>query len=556
VSDPVKTPSDDADSGDKKTEDAESLALELELLKSKRRTEILEQRLARFKSLVPGSSSKGREGLVTVESGAGYLTEWVARSTVRALARRIAKNASSGLTADDRVLIVDSPKLIEADWRRKLIQARLGQIKADLEAREGQLAGALALVKVVEQPVQDPARTSESGGAANVEGARRVVDALHMGTPSADTAGEGSGTDAPAAPATAVASGLSTAGSIAALLGGAADVLSMVRTDYQVSKRDVQLTSASLAAEIVARLRESQPCTKFILETFSLLGESAVLDELEEVMTLRNALAQSADALRGFVGDDRLLPLYVERLAQAIKARDALSTAAPATEKANARVAVEKAEDDITLANANERPAVRQARSVLDGSVSQIVAVDAEIRAFLETPAEGGLPPIISAGIIARLKVPFKREPTFTHVLYVGVDNSGGEIVTRKGLFQPSGRVNYLGGAAGTWVLIKVDDSTITASGTEAEAMSLAYDLRRNSGTLVSVDRTVVDNGFKRFVRAVWRNLLGPFVKILAVALVLTVIVGFLLFLLAWVPWIVAVVQELIAQVTPAPLPT
>lgn len=239
----------------------------------------------------------------------------------------------------------------------------------------------------------------------------------------------------------AVGSAAAAAAAAGELAAVAADVMGYLRGGYDLGGQAVTLPDASLQALVAGRL-DRQRCTVF-LPTFCRLeaaGPIPVIEKLNECIRRRDRLASQVAALRGLSPGKR-------------------------------------GQGQETGTGDGEKDSARASASGVEAACKSAELLTGEFAAFneaLTSPTRsGGHPPLAAAALrqcLDRMRI--------THLLYLGVASSGGDMVLGRGLFG-SGKAGYLGGCVVTYVLARTSGE-ILAADTIAGHSSLKYDLGAN----------------------------------------------------------------------------
>lgn len=236
----------------------------------------------------------------------------------------------------------------------------------------------------------------------------------------------------------AAAGGVAAAvGAAAEVAGLAADVVGYFRAGYDIKGQTISLPNAALQALVAGRL-DRRKCSVF-LPAFHRLespGDIPVVEKLNECIRRKDRLKQQVAALRG--------------LAAGQKGQE--QEAGP---KDGARG--QAAEIEAACKNAEQL-------------IGQFAALN---EALTSPPRGGGDCPLAAAAMrhyLDRMQI--------THLLYLGVASSGGDVVLGRGLFG-SGKAGYLGGCVITYVLAK-SSGEIVAADTIAGHSSVKYELGGN----------------------------------------------------------------------------
>lgn len=263
----------------------EKLALreaEAKVLKAEAEAEkaVADARSATF----PAATVKGGEGKVELGDQTGMVADLVAHKMVEAGAGSIVSRISTHLCpGETKILLVDSPDLIRSDWPYMAVAA---QIKNERERLEEVAASLRAAGMETDEHLVITER---------VLGRRREgtdLGRVHLATFDFGIASA----------AVQVAS---------SLVGGAADLVSLFKPEYEIAAREVGIGSTPLYAALANHLiaKEAEVC----VDGFSLLRESPVLRAFEETVALRLDVQRLAAEVKA----EQVVP--AERKAEAAK---------------------------------------------------------------------------------------------------------------------------------------------------------------------------------------------------------------------------------------------
>ena len=79
-------------------------------------------------------------------------------------------------------------------------------------------------------------------------------------------------------------------------------------------------------------------------------------------------------------------------------------------------------------------------------------------------------------------------QPRVTHVLYVGMDEARGDVVTRRSLLGTSGRLGFIGAINASWLLLDTKTGVLAHGGAVAHAKRMLYDLEAGTGETKAID--------------------------------------------------------------------
>lgn len=381
----------------------------------------------------PAPTTKAPEGKVEVGEKTGLVADLVAHAMIRRAAEQISNEIPKQvLKAESRVLLVSSPDLIGSDWPYMSISEQIEHHRAGLEAILPGLSAvdeADLAIELNQAPFFGMEATIADG--ANLIEAPEGAFAALAAVP-------------PLAPLQAVSSAI----------GGVADIVSMFRSDYGITARDVSIGAtpllAALARFLVPRVDEVN------VDGFSLLKKSELFAKFNAAAKSRLDLQVAASRLK----ETKVAPFeqLTERAKEARTAYNSAVTAEHAPTKpvlTDMRKRAEKFEAELAGAAAGAA-AARTQIGVAEAAVQRFDSFAGEL---LKAP-EGGYPPIVAAAIRERLHA----DSGYTHVIYAGVESAGGESISRRTIFKSSMR--FMGGATATFLIWDVSEEKLVTSDT------------------------------------------------------------------------------------------
>jgi hypothetical protein len=417
--------------------DEEAKALQLEATKAVSRKSIAEaekgvveaQRDA-FSAALPSVDTKALEGGITLGDKVGMVSDRIAHQLVSDAAGRVAEALGKALDANSRVLLVDDRDLVSSDWAYEFA-------KLQLEAYVDALGQAKEIVtKATPTPDGKPTAVSAEQLEALAASVRSAQSQLALGAP-------------------LVAPGLTVAKS---LIGAAADVASFFRSDFSIKARDVAVGATPLAAAICERLSEQAAIE--VDRLLRLDGKTGILAQFRGALDARMKLKRLSAILKARVVDPSTRELEALRAELTSK-----STAKNAEKDADRRK--ELGEEELEL-----RRKIASAETNAGPAAGAVASADALVSGFdglaeklTGSPEGGGLPPLGVAAIRERLHV---GEKPYTHVLFAGVESTGGESIARKSIWPWWNTLTFLGGAQLSYLLVDVRENTVKAAGTES----------------------------------------------------------------------------------------
>jgi len=205
------------------------------------------------------------------------------------------------------------------------------------------------------------------------------------------------------------------------VVGLAADVIGFFRVDYDIRGQTISLSNAALQALVAARIIETNKKCSVFLPAFhrvKLDDKIAVIEALNRCILQKGTLKQKIADLR------KLSPK-------------------PVTEG-------QETEEAKKLAGMLEE---------ICKKAEQVIAEFLEFNKAITSPPQGGGYSALASAAIRQ----YVDLMHISHLLYLNVTSSGGEMVLGKGLFQ-SGKIGYIGGCAVTYVLAECSGKIVTAN--------------------------------------------------------------------------------------------
>jgi len=408
------------------TLDEEAKRLKLEQVKAEARKAIADSQKATLAAQFPATDVKPLEGKIEVGEGVGLVAGLLAQGLLDKVAKEIVDQIKEKLEeGTSSVLLVEDRRLAASDWSYERVR---GQLEVELEAVEGAL-GALAGAEVGEPTPEADALPLAAAGAA-----------LTAGT---------------------------------AIVGATAGLIGMLRSDYAISSKEVAIAPtpllAALSKELLCQSRE------VTVDGFGVLNGKLIEDfrkatkkraELERLSTAKKkAVIEPGDRA---IEDRRAAMNDTEKAYNQALSGD---TQPPGLDQLKERVAaterqVQKAED-----------AIRSVRALVATADALVTRFDTFATAITTAAGEGQYPPLVAAALRERLHADKDKH---THVLYAGIELSGGETVARRSLWS-SGQVSFIGGVQVAYLLLDVNQNQIVSAGTRPALRSLK--VRLSDGT-------------------------------------------------------------------------
>jgi hypothetical protein len=432
---------------------------------------VAEAQKSTLEAYLPSHESKPLEGKVTIDAKAGSLAELVAYESLKDAASEIAKRVKEATPQDCKVLVVEDRSLVTSDWPYRSVQEALQQH-----------SNALQQVNKLLDEMLAKSKPAEELGVANFIGQLSPL-------------------------------GLSALGVIVpSVVGAAADLVGMFRSDYAISGRDIKLASTALVAATSARLAETNPSISVQVDGFHLLEGSQIFKGLQDVREMCNNLELKKMELEGKVAPAEQSIADLRAEVEALRAAYVKALADGAAEdKANRlRASLAEARKRLEDQEEKERSASRE-RALITLTDTRIAAFNAFYKAITTAP-DKGYPPLIAAVLREALHPAFRLTQPDTsasmtdgrqnqdtgdqseeqgresvsrdgsneewHILFLSIDSSGGDIITRHGLFGSSHQVSFLGQCQVSWMLLAPGTGLIVQGGTESYHQQHTYDIK------------------------------------------------------------------------------
>ena len=426
--------------------DDEAKRLQLEQVKAEARKAIAQAQQATLQADLPSPQSKPLEGTVTLGDKAGLVAQIVARAVVEEGAREIA-GAVAAQCEGQTTLIVEDRNLLAGDWRYALVRTELTTQRDTLAAACG------ALNEATEKAAAEPDEPEPAGGGK--------IESLGPGA---------AGGAAAAAAATAALGPIGLLAAAPAVIGGVADVVGMFRSNYTIAAADVQMGATPLVAGVAGELRRLGRAV--VVDDFRVLDSPLIGDFFsarEQRLELERQLAELAQRRVEGAGR-RIDDLRADRTDAAAAYDKALCADALPPGADTLRRRLEQLDGDIAKAEI----AVAPWRALQAAARAAADRWDAFATAVVTAGPGDPYPPLVAAARRERLHANARR---VRRVLYVGVEGTGGETITRRSLFRSNDRLGIVGGAQLSWLLLDAENDTLLDGGTKPVLGQLTYDL-------------------------------------------------------------------------------
>ncbi|HEX6552922.1 MAG TPA: hypothetical protein VF026_09195 [Ktedonobacteraceae bacterium] len=426
---------------------------------------VVEAQKSTLKAYLPSYESKPLEGKVTLDAKAGSLAELVAYESLKEAASKIAEKVKDVTARHCKILVVEDRSLVTSDWPYRSIKETLQQHSSALQQVGAQLDAVLPESELAEEA--------------------DVADFV----------------------------GLPALGAIVpSVVGAAADLVGMFRSDYAISGRDIKLASTALVAATSAELTAGKLPISVQVDGFHLLEGSQVFKGLQDVREMCNKLELKKMELEGKVAPAERYIADLRSEVEALRAAYVKALADCAAEDKANRLKASLSEARKRLKDQGEKErSVSRARALITLTETRIAAFDAFCKAITTAP-DKGYPPLIAAVLREALHPAF--QPTQTgdsvtktdgrqnqdavnqseeqgggsiprdgsneewYILFLSIDSSGGDIITRHGLFGSSHQVGFLGQCQVSWMLLAPRTGLIVQGGTESYHRQHTYDIK------------------------------------------------------------------------------
>jgi hypothetical protein len=431
---------------------------------------IVEAQKSMLEAHLPSHESKPLEGKVTLDAKAGSLAELVAYESLKDAACEIAEKVKDAIPQPCKILVVEDRSLVTSDWPYRFVKETLQQYSSALQQVDKQLNAVL----------QEPELPEKVGVAGFVGLPPLGLSALGVIVPS--------------------------------VVGAAADLVGMFRSDYTISGRDIKLASTALVAATSAELIAKNSSVSVQVDGFHLLEGSQIFENLREAQERCNALARKKMELEGKVAPAEQYIADLRAEVEALRATYIKALAEGAAEdKANRlKASLAEARKQLAGQEVKERSVSRE-RALITLTDTRIAAFDAFYKAITTAP-DKGYPPLIAAVLREALHQAFQRTQTGVsvtktdgmqgqdaddqskkqdgenpvrdnsneecYVLFLSIDSSGSDIITRHGLFGSSHQVGFLGQCQVSWMLLTPRTGLIVQGGSESYHRQHSYDIK------------------------------------------------------------------------------
>lgn len=405
-------------------------------------------------ALLP-SLSDAPKGEVTLGDKAGALGPWRAHQIVDAVGESIANQvAAKRKNKDGRILVVGDRSLLQSHWLARQVTVslerldrRIRELKPQIETTHKEVTTRIKEIEDNEQGSNIPGHGDEftqDHGTPSPSGprARSAIADLSQPTP-------------PTTTATAEPSPVGVTGA----LGGAVELLGLLRNDQTLTAGSVTAAPGELVTLTAGHLASEGIAVE--ADLFSTLVQSHSMDTFAEVLRGRDQVIEELSRLQQV-----LEPVDAELTA--ISVRVALIEKEWATATADASGtktsdALRIAGDKLGLAAQKRERVAGPARTFIAYASKVIAEVDGAIGSLLAAP-EGQYAPLFAAALRERLDRSNGKD-AITDVLYVNLDALAVDTVTRRSMLGASGVLRFLSAGNASWLLLDTSTGAVTAGG-------------------------------------------------------------------------------------------
>ncbi len=368
------------------------------------------------------------------------------------------------------VFVTDDPDLLSSD-------VFSCQVVEGLRGRQRDLSRAARNVSDAKLALERAVRAYKNAEGPGIGGRQN----LRAETPS-DKAGVG--TDSGAGTETAEETPTATEAASGAI-STAVDLMQLLAVDYTVSAVDVNADSALLARLTAGSLSSTRKHDQVLLDGYALATNSPTLAVYRDLLV---ALTQLDDGISEL--NAAIAPVADSAAIMAVGAAKAkeqwLGAVKPPaiSGKKGAETPPVPQEVKVSLKAEYQRlekghlyrvEASAPGKAVIDAGSDLLVTVRAELSVLL-TPGGSGISPLQRACSRDRFRKDGQGSEPVTQVLVVQATHAGADIVTRRSVLGASGRVGYLAGANGSWVMVS-PDGAVLGGGAVEHASHLTHDL-------------------------------------------------------------------------------
>jgi hypothetical protein len=262
------------------------------------------------------------------------------------------------------------------------------------------------------------------------------------------------------------------------MVGLVTDVVGMLKSDYTVQGRDVNLAYAALAAAVADALNKDDR-TIVVDGLLSLEGSQTFvrLNELLETRARLEAIAQRRQATELDATNAEIDALKA-RITAATDAYDKGRQSGKDDDAGRAQALIAELRADL---------AVKESADFL-GLKAQVAAANALIATFDQyvaaistVPSGQKYSPLVASALRDVLHAGLRDvNQSLGHMLYLEVTGAGGDMIARSGLFASNRKVGLVGAVQATYLLVD-PNGRVRATGSLGEYSAATFDLKDNT---------------------------------------------------------------------------
>jgi hypothetical protein len=377
----------------------ERAKLEKELAEARQAVAVAER--AEFDAQLPKTQTKGPEGSVTLQAGAGYFSEILAYRTLSETSQYVADLIDTKLTDSTNpnnltkftVILTDQFDLSVNDALWQLIDVKLKDF-------DGRFDATLA-------------RYQKADGTLNLVQAEAVPAALLA---------------------------------VPAILGAAADIAAFFRVNREIAGRTVTLSSRALLANMASAIIKKGNAV--IIPALRIGGQGTLFSRLSDLQAKRRSLVTLRERIRDEIKPN---PALVEQLGVELTAKRA--ELAKIKEKDPKDPGVSQIQEQIEAIDqkrADEGRRIARWKRVtdeIDPLIQEFNALETTLTSRPTGQSQSPLEAVATIDII-------RSKGDEAKVLYVSVVSQGGEVEITKSAWT-SGRISYVGGSVVSFFLMQ-----------------------------------------------------------------------------------------------------
>jgi hypothetical protein len=253
------------------------------------------------------------------------------------------------------------------------------------------------------------------------------------------------------------------------VVGLAADLIGMFKTDYSIKGRDVNVDYAALAAAVAGKLTAGEKTV--VIDGMQSLENSPTIAALNDLLEARAKLEELADRRTAVELDPTTA--QIDALNARITAASAASDKAREAGKADDAQRADALLADLrTQLETTASDDYRLLKAKIAAATALIASFDQYVTAISAVPDGQTYPPIVAAA----LRDVLHQEGGPSHVLFLAVLSAAGEMITQTGLFSSNRHVGLIGAVAASYILVD-EEGVVRASGSTGAYSNARFDV-------------------------------------------------------------------------------